>query len=180
MENIPNTENPDLTQPIGARDHTQGSENAPITLVQYGDYECPYTRKSNAVVKDIQARLGDQVRFVFRNFPLFQIHPHAAQAARAAEAAAALGQFWPMHDLLFSNQHNLETTDLTGYAQTLGLEAAAFEEKIRSQAVADHIQEDVEGGSQSGVQGTPTFFVNGQLVESWDEATLMSAIERYR
>lgn len=168
-----------LTVPVSERDHSQGSEQAAITLVQYGDYECPYTRRSNASVKELQEQLGDRLRFVFRNFPLVSIHPHALRAAIAAEAAAAQGKFWEMHDTLFEEQKTLEDADLTRFAEELGLDMELFRPEMAKRTYASRILEDVESGEQSGVEGTPTFFINGVRHNgSWDYETLLAAIEQ--
>ena len=108
-----------LTMPVGERDHAQGPADAPVTLVEYGDYECPYCGMAYPIVKQVQARFGDRLRFVFRNFPLTEIHPHALHAALAAEAAGSQGQFWPMHDAIFQHQHSLGDADLTRLAEGL-------------------------------------------------------------
>ena len=166
-----------LSVAVGAGDHTQGPAAAPATLVVYGDYECPYTRKALAVVAQLRAELGDQLRFVFRNFPLTEIHPHALQAAQAAEAADAQGQFWAMHEHLFAHQKALTDPDLAQYAATLGLDGARFAHDLATQAHTARIRSDVEGGIRSGVQGTPTLFINEQRHDaSWEYSTLAPAI----
>lgn len=167
-----------LTVPVSERDHTQGSATAPLTLVQYGDYECPYTRQSTWVVQAIQQQLGDRLRFIYRNFPLVEIHPHALHAALAAEAAAAQGKFWQMHDYIFHHQHTLEDADLTGFAGAVGLEMQQFARAMTEERYLARIEEDVESGERSGVQGTPTFFINGVLyLGSWEQEALLSALE---
>src|ERR1039457_2723710 len=115
-----------LALPVGERDHIQGPANAPVTLVEYGDYECPYCGQAYPIVKQLQERLGNKLRFVFRNFPLSTMHPHAEEAAEAAEAAAAHGKFWEMHDLLYENQEELDSEELVAYAATLGLNTSRF------------------------------------------------------
>src|SRR5215470_12929147 len=120
------TQRTHLAVPVSERDHSQGPATATVTLVQYGDYECPYTRKSTTVVRAIQHQLGDQLRFVFRNFPLTEIHPHALHAALAAEAAATQGKFWEMHDSLFHHQHTLEDSDLAHLSEALGLDMQQY------------------------------------------------------
>src|SRR5690348_11927258 len=169
---------PELQPPVGAHDHVQGPATAPVTLVEYADYECPYSGKAHPVVQEIQRRLGDRLRFVYRNFPLTEIHPHAGHAAEAAEAAAAQGQFWPMHDYLFAHQAHLEDADLRGYAAHLGLDVARFDREMGAHAYARQVGADIHSGDQSGVQGTPTFFINGVLHNaSWELAPLLAAIE---
>jgi protein-disulfide isomerase len=167
-----------LAVPVTERDHHQGPATATVTLVQYGDYECPYTRQSTTVVKAIQNQLGDQLRFVFRNFPLIEIHPHALNAALAAEAAAAQGKFWEMHDYIFHHQHTLEDADLTRFAEAVGLDMEQYAHDMMQQSYLPRIEEDVESGERSGVQGTPTFFINGILYRgSWEQHTLLTALE---
>ena len=150
-----------LTPPVGTRDHQQGREDAALTLVRYGDYECPYTRKSLPIVHTLQQRLGARLRFVFRNFPLTEIHPHALHAAEAAEAADAQERFWPMHDYLFAHQHELADDQLVNHARAVGLDSAQFAREMAAHVHRGRIQADIESGIASGVQGTPTFFVNG-------------------
>jgi protein-disulfide isomerase len=167
-----------LAVPVSERDHRQGPASAAVTLVQYGDYECPYTRQSTTVVRAIQQQLGEQLRFVFRNFPLTEIHPHALHAALAAEAAAAQGKFWEMHDIIFHHQHTLEDADLTRFAGEVGLDMKHYARDMMQQYHLPHIEEDVEGGEHSGVQGTPTFFLNGILYRgSWEQEALLAALQ---
>src|SRR5215471_7601449 len=135
-----------LVVPVSERDHSQGPATAAVMLVQYGDYECPYTRQSTIVVRAIQQRLGDQLRFVYRNFPLTEIHPHALHAAFAAEAAAAQGKFWQMHDRIFHHQHTLADTDLEHFAEAVGLDLQRYRREVAEQRGLDRIEEDVEGG----------------------------------
>src|SRR5215470_2904738 len=142
-----------LVAPVSERDHSQGPATAAVTLVQYGDYECPYTRQSTTVVKAIQPQLGDQLRFVFRNFPLTEIHPRALHAAFAAEAAAAQGKFWEMHDYIFHHQHTLEDSDLEQFAEAVGLNLEQYARDMAEERGFARIEEDVEGGERSGVQG---------------------------
>jgi protein-disulfide isomerase len=167
-----------LAVPVSERDHRQGPETAIVTLVQYGDYECPYTRQSTTVVRALQQQLGDQLRFVFRNFPLNEIHPHALNAALAAEAASTQGKFWEMHDYIFHHQHTLEDSDLARFAETLGLDLQQYANDMAHQRSLTHIEEDVESGERSGVQGTPTFFINGVLYRgSWEQDALLAALQ---
>src|SRR5438046_8434710 len=134
-----------LAVPVSERDHSQGPATAAITLVQYGDYECPYTRQATWVVQAMQQELGDQLRFVFRNFPLTEIHPHALHAALAAEAAAAQGKFWQMHDSIFHHQHTLEDSDLAHFAVAVGLDLHQYARALADQRSLARIEEDVEG-----------------------------------
>jgi protein-disulfide isomerase len=166
-----------LTPPISERDHAQGPEEAPLTLVQYGDYECPYTRQSLPIVHALQQQLGASLRFVYRHFPLTAIHPHALHAAEAAEAAGAQGHFWPMHDYLFAHQHELEDAQLIDHARAVSLDTAQFAREMAAHVHLDRVRTDVESGIASGVQGTPTFFVNGARHEGpYDRETLLAAL----
>ena len=168
-----------LTLPVGARDHAQGPPDATLTLVEYGDYECPHCGRAYPIVKEVQRRLGSKLRFVFRNFPLGESHPHAQHAAEAAEGAAIQGRFWEMHDTLFEHQRSLDDTHLVGYAATLGLDAKAFERELQAHAHRARVREDFISGVRSGVNGTPTFFINGlRYDDSWDADTLTEALRR--
>jgi protein-disulfide isomerase len=151
-----------LKVPVTERDHFQGPADAPVTVVEYGDYECPYCARAHPVVKLIQRRLGSRLRFVFRNFPLTEMHPHAEQAAEAAEAAGARGKFWVMHDMIYEHQPDgLELRDLGQYAAAVGLDPIAVMQDVSTHAYLPRIREDFMGGVRSGVNGTPTFFING-------------------
>ena len=151
---------PKLAVPVSEKDHSLGRPNAPITIVEYGDYECPYCGKAYPATRQLMQTLGDELRFVFRNFPLNTIHEHASEAAQAAEAAAAQGKFWEMHDLLYENQENLADVDLRQYALKAGLEIYRFESDMSGELYATKVRDDFRGGVRSGVNGTPTFFVN--------------------
>jgi protein-disulfide isomerase len=167
-----------LKPPVGPHDHVQGPAEAPVTLVEYGDYECPYCGEAYPVVKALQKRLGDQMRFVFRNFPLAQAHPHAEHAAEGAEAAGAQGKFWEMHDMLYENQDALEDEDLVRYARALHLDVPRFVKEMESGAHLERVREDFRSGVRSGVNGTPTFFINGARHDGpFDLASLLAAIE---
>jgi protein-disulfide isomerase len=170
-------ERPRLTVPVSERDHVLGPATAPVTLVEYGDYECPFCGAAHSIVKQVRQVMGDDLRFAYRHFPLSQIHPHAYQAAEAAEAAGAQGRFWEMHDLQFANQDRLGPRDLIGYASTLDLDLERFVTDLRSHAYADRLREDFLSGVRSGVNGTPTFFVNGMRHDGgYDLETLLEAI----
>jgi protein-disulfide isomerase len=170
-------EHPRLTVDVGPDDHVRGARVAPLTLVEYGDYECPYCGAAHPVVEDVRAELGDTLRFVFRHFPLTTVHPHALPAAEAAEAAGAQGRFWPMHDLLYDDQRDLEVTALIRRASKLGLDVDRFESELLGHAYRDRIQDNFVSGVHSGVQGTPTFFVNGVRHDgAWDRASLVAAL----
>jgi protein-disulfide isomerase len=167
-----------LAAPVTSEDHTQGPLDAKITLVQYGDYECPYTRLSRLSVHALQREFPDTLRFVFRHFPLEEIHPHARAAAEAAEAAAAQGAFWEMHEHLFEHQKALEDRHLHQYAIDLGLEPDQFERDRTATDAARRIERDLESGERSGVEGTPTFYVNGvRHAGLYDVDSLRSAIQ---
>jgi protein-disulfide isomerase len=167
-----------LTLPVNQRDHQRGLETAPVTLVEYGDYECPFCGKAFPIVKEIQRRLGEQLRFVFRNFPLTKSHPHAEHAAEAAEAAAAQGKFWEMHDYLFEHQRELDDAHLVRYAAALHLDEEIFKREMTEHEHADRVREDFLSGVRSGVNGTPTFFINGVRHDaSFELDTLLAAIE---
>lgn len=158
----------ELTPPVSALDHAAGPDDAPVTLVEYGDYECPYCGMAHPIVKAARRELGSQLRFVFRHFPLAEAHPHARLAAQAAEAAAAQGRFWEMHDMLFEHQDALGMEDLVGYAESLALDTARFERDLESRTYEKKVRDDFRNGVRSGVNGTPTFFVNGSRYDgSW-------------
>ncbi len=151
---------PRITVPVGERDHIQGPATAAVTLVQYGDFECPYCRAAVPVVEELQQALGDQLRFVFRHFPLTAVHPHAQHAAEAAEAAAVEGKFFEMHAALFAHQDALDDQDLVQYAVELGIEPARIRDALGRNTYASRVLEDVESGIASGVRGTPTFYLD--------------------
>ena len=171
---------PALTNPVSdERDHIQGPPGAPLTLVEYGDYECPYCGAAYPIIKEIQARLGDRLRLVFRNFPITTSHPHSQQAAEAAEAASAQGKFWEMHDILYENQANLLQQDLLVYGERLGLHVDRFTTDLAEHVHRERVHEDFLSGVLSGVNGTPTFFINGRRHDgSYETETLFGALER--
>jgi len=167
-----------LILPVGPRDHVIGPATAPVTMVEYGDFECPHCGQAHPIVKALLEQLGDQIRFAFRHFPLATIHPHAEHAAEAAEAAGAQGMFWEMHDMLFENQDALDDESLVQYAAALGLDMDRFISDLSSHVYAPKVREDFLSGVRSGVNGTPTFFINGARHDgSFDLESLMSAIE---
>jgi formate-nitrite transporter family protein len=163
----------------GAIDHVHGPEGAPL-LVEYGDYECPYSRQAFRAIERVERRLESGLRFAFRHFPLTDIHPHALAAAAAAEAAAEQHRFWEMHETLFHRQDALEDEDLRGYAWDLGLDLERFDMDRVGGAVLARIRRDVESGLATGeVRGTPTLFVNGSVYRgSYDAATLVEVLSR--
>ena len=169
-----------LTLPVSeGRDHVQGPADAGVTLIEYGDYECPYCGAAYPIIKEVQTRMGERLRFVFRNFPIATSHPHAGQAAEAAEAAAAQGRFWEMHDLLYENQKLLRDEDLRGYAEKLELDVDLFDRELVEHVHAARVHDDFMGGVRSGVNGTPTFYINGvRYDDSYDLETLLAALER--
>ena len=150
-----------LKPPVDKNDHTEGPPGAPITLVEYGDFECPHCGAAYPVIKEIQKTFKKQLRFVFRPFPLSNVHPHAIQAAAAAEAAGRQQRFWPMHDMLFENQDRLDRRSLVAYAQALELNLEQFKEDIDDPHIAGIIEASFESGVRSGVNGTPSIFING-------------------
>jgi protein-disulfide isomerase len=167
-----------LSVPVSDRDHIQGRSDALVTLVEYGDFECVHCGRAYHVVKAVQRHIAAPLRFVFRCFPLRDIHPHAELAARAAEAAGAQGQFWAMHDALFEHQHALGMDDLRGYARSIGLDLARWEHHMALPATAHEVEEELKGGLASGVRATPTFFINGAIYEGpADERSLLAVIE---
>jgi protein-disulfide isomerase len=169
----------ELKPAVGPTDHVQGPEDAPITLVEYGDYECPYCGTAYAVVKQVQAKLGNRLRFVFRNFPLSEAHPHAAAAAELAEGAALQGKFWEIHDTLYQHQTALDGPHLKHYAEKLGLDLDALKSALAGGAPHQRVRADFMGGVRSGVNGTPSFFVNGRRFDGdWRDAdTFVAALE---
>jgi len=160
-------------------DHVRGPAASHV-IIEYGDYECPYSRQAFHAIEHVEQRLGGNTRFAFRHFPLTAIHPHALAAAAAAEAAALQGRFWEMHGLLFHRQKALEDTDLLGYAAQLGLDVAAFDRDRVSEAVVERIRRDVDSGLASGqVLGTPTLFIDGAVHRGgYDPPTLLAALAR--
>jgi protein-disulfide isomerase len=165
----------ELDPPVdNKRDHIQGPDTTPATLVEYGDYECPYCGQAYPIIKEIQKYLGDNLRFVFRNFPLTQIHSHAQHAAEAAEASGAQNRFWEMHDYLYEHQQALDDAHLEKYARILGLDMIKFKNDFYEHVYAGRVREDFLSGVRSGVNGTPTFFLNGiRYDNSWDYETLL-------
>lgn len=166
-----------LLVPVSERDHIQGPFDAHLTLLEYGDYECPYCGEAHRVVKAIQEALGDELRFVFRNFPLTDMHPHAENAAEAAEAAGNQGHFWEMHDLLYEHQDALDDYSLASYADALNLDVEQLMRDILTSLHSPRIREDFTGGVRSGVDGTPTFFMNGVRYDGpLDPETMIDAL----
>jgi NhaA family Na+:H+ antiporter len=151
-----------LTPPVDIeRDHVRGAPGAPVTLVEYGDFQCPFCGDVYPVVHELLGRFGDRLRFVFRHMTLSDLHPRAEAAAEAAEAAGAQGRFWEMHDRLFTHQHQLSDEDLRGHAEALGLDTERFDRELRERRHAGRVAEDYRSGARSGTPSTPRFFVNG-------------------
>jgi protein-disulfide isomerase len=158
-----------LKNALTKRDHILGNKNAPLELLEYGDFQCSSCGDSYLAVKEVLRELGQNVAFIFRNFPLTEIHPDAFDAALAAEAAAQQNKFWEMYDLLFQHPARLSGHELFAYAHALGLNMNRFEQDIQSQALTSKIEADMEGGLSSGVSGTPTFYINGEKYEGdWE------------
>ena len=168
-----------LDRPVDpARDHILGPVDAPLTLVEYADFECPFCAKATGVAREVREHYGDRLRYVYRHLTLPEVHPHAELAAAAAEAAGAQGQFWEMHDLLFLHPNELEVEDLAGYAGTLGLDVEEFLRAIDEQHHASRIREDVAGAEASGARGTPTFFIGSARHSGpWDARSLIEALD---
>ncbi len=166
-----------LQPPVDRRDHYRGDLSAPVTLVEFGDYECPYCGQAYGVVRALENTFAGQLCSVFRNFPLADMHPHALLAAKAAEAAGFQSMFWPMHDLIYEHQHALDAPYLRQYALALGLDVPRLERDMRSPVVLEKIRSDVRTGAISGVNGTPTFFLDGLRHDGpFDYDTLSGAI----
>jgi protein-disulfide isomerase len=166
-----------LKVPVTSADHIEGDEHAPIILVEYGDYECPYCGHAYRIVKQVQQHFGKRLGFVFRNFPLTEIHPNAESAAESAEFAAAQGRFWEMHDAIFENQDALGVPLLCELAERIRLSAEALERALEQGEYTPRVKADFLGGVRSGVNGTPTFFINGHRHDgSFEFADLAEAI----
>ncbi len=172
----------DLDDPVDPElDHVRGPADAAVTLVEYGDYECPYCGQAEPIVRALLAEFEDDLRYVYRNLPLTDVHPHAQLAAEAAEAAGGQGKYWEMHDLLFANRERLEPPDLRGYARELGLDEERFAHKVHRRHYAPRVERDVESADRSGVAGTPTFFVNGRRHHgAYDEGSLATVVREAR
>jgi protein-disulfide isomerase len=162
-----------------AIDHVQGAASAPVTLIEYGDYECPSCLQAVAALNIMLPHFGESLRFAFRHFPLREVHPHAELAAEAAEAAGAQGKFWPMHDLLFANPHHLKEKHLQGYAAQLGLDMARYENEMKDHVYLQRVQEQIASGQRLAIRSTPAFYVNGVFCDvSFGLQHLHQAVER--
>ena len=167
-----------LRVPVTEEDHIQGKDDAKCTLVEYGDYECPHCGHAYPIVKRVQKHFGNKLRFVFRNFPLAEMHPHAESAAETAEFAGAQGKFWEMHDSLFENQEQLGGALYLKLAQKLKLSTAELKTAVEGREYLQRVKDDFTGGVRSGVNGTPTFFINGKRHDaSFEYEDLVAAIE---
>ncbi len=169
-----------LRPPFSEKDHYQGDLPASLELLEYGDYQCPYCGRAYPIIKKVQSRLGKDLRFVFRNFPLTDAHPQAYTAALAAEAAGRQDAFWKMHDLLYENQESMSGPHFfNGLATSLGLDIDKFEADLHDPAIAKKVDDDFESGVRSGVNGTPGFFINGlRYDDDWDEENLISHLQK--
>lgn len=168
----------DLIPAVNSNDHIYGNLHAPLELVEYGDYECPFCGQAYPIVKNIQEKLGWDLKFIFRNFPLRKIHPHAYPAAVATEAAALQGKFWEMHDIIFENQKTLEPENILSFANNIGLDVNRFEMDIANEDLYLKAKRDFESGMKSGVNRTPTFFVNGRKFNGdWSKGQLLRYLE---
>lgn len=166
-----------LTIPVDHADHRTGPDSARLSLVEYGDYECPYCGEAYPVLKAVQQAMGDSLNFVFRNFPLTQMHPHALRAAEFAEMAASVGKFWEAHDMLYEHQNALKDADLLNYAKALGIDQAVIG-KAFDGSFDQKIEADFSGGIRSGVNGTPSLFINGIRYDGPCEVNALISILR--
>jgi len=168
----------ELVLPVGGADHILGPSHAPVTVVEYGDFECPNCKQAAPAVKLLLQRFSGRVRFVYRHFPLEAVHPHALHAALAAESAAAQGKFWPMHDLLFENQSHLKLPALRRYAESLELDMTRYDAEMAQELYLPRVREHMESGERSGVRGTPGMFVNQRIEDvSFGMQRLFDAVE---
>src|SRR5258708_615002 len=168
-----------LRPPVSEKDHIQGAAAATLELVEYGDYQCPHCGHAYPIIKRIQQELGNTLKFVFRNFPLSEAHPQVFIAAVAAEAAGKQNAYWEMHDLIFENQQLLPRLPFITFAQTLGLDTGKFEEDLADTTLATKVEADFDSGIRSGVNGTPSFFINGlRYDDSWEEKRLLAQLKK--
>jgi protein-disulfide isomerase len=168
-----------LKPAVNSNDHLQGDINSPIELVEYGDYQCPHCGRAYPIIKNIQKKLGDNLKFIFRNFPLAESHPNAVNAAVASEAAALQHKFWEMHDHLFEHQNRLDDESLVRYATQLHLDVKQFEADFEKPELIQKVDADFESGVRSGVNGTPSFFINGEKYnDSWEEEILLDHLQQ--
>lgn len=167
-----------LKPAVSSKDHIQGNKNAALELVEYGDYQCGHYGHAYPIIKAVQQEMGNKLKFVFRNFPLSEPHPDAFKAAVAAEAAALQNKFWEMHDIIYENQERLDWKALNFYAEKIGLDAGRFQEDIKINKVTVKVEDDFESGVRSGVNGTPSFFINGEKYDGdWEEYELLQYLK---
>ena len=167
-----------LKPAVSSKDHIQGNKNASLELVEYGDYQCGHCGHAYPIIKAVQQEMGNNVKFVFRNFPLNEPHPDAFKAAVAAEAAALQNKFWEMHDIIYENQESLDWESLTIYAEKIGLDVGRFQNDIKKDTVTVKVEDDFESGVRSGVNGTPSFFINGEKYDGdWEEYELLQYLK---
>ena len=168
----------ELSVPVGPADHVIGPSHAPVTVVEYGDFECPNCKQAAPAVKLLLNHFADRIRFVYRHFPLEEVHPLAVHAAEAAESAAGQGKFWPMHDMLFEHQPRLHASNLRKYAESLQLDMDRFDSEMRDHVYLQRIREHLQSARDSGARSTPTFFVDGRIQDvSFDLRFLFGAVE---
>jgi protein-disulfide isomerase len=168
-----------LKPAVNSTDHIQGKNTASLELVEYGDYQCPHCGHAYPIIKNLQQSLGADLKFVFRNFPLSEIHPDAFNAAVAAEAAGLQGKFWEMHDIIFENQQELDLESLFLYAKKIGLDVKRFKNDMQKDTLANKVEQDFESGVRSGVNGTPSFFINGKKYDGdWEEDVFTEFLKR--
>ena len=173
-----NSNRAQLVVPVGPDDHVEGPDDAAITIVEYGDFQCPYCGQAYPIVKRLQSDFGGSLRLVFRNMPLTNVHPQAELAAETAEAVGLQGKFWPMHDVLFENQRDLSGPAILRYVEDVGADLSQVANTLHDGVVQKRVKDDVESGIRSGVNGTPTFFVNGERYDgSWDYDTFHAYLE---
>jgi protein-disulfide isomerase len=169
---------PDLTTPLGPHDHVEGADDAPLELVMYGDFQCPFCTAAQPILRRVRDRLAGRLRFAFRHFPLDEVHPDARRAAEASEAAAAQGAFWPMHDALYGNRGRLGLEDVIELARGLGLDDERVRAELAEGTHTARVEGDVASGRAAGVDGTPTFFVNGSRHHgAFDAQSLIAALQ---
>jgi protein-disulfide isomerase len=167
-----------LNRPVSEEDHSIGPKNALVTLVEYGDFQCPYCGAAHLILREVQETMRDRLRFVFRHFPLTQIHPFAEPAAEATESAGAQGKFWEMHNVLFENQDLLDERNLAVFAEQLGLDTGRFARDLQNHTYHERVRQDFSSGVRSGVNGTPAFFINGFRYDgSWELGPLLAALQ---
>jgi len=165
---------------VNKTDHLHGNLDAPIELVEYGDYQCPHCGRAYPIVKSIQRKLGNKLKFIFRNFPLAEMHPDATRAAVAAEIAASQGKFWEMHDIIFEHQEDLDEESLISYAAELELDMQKFNSGFQKPEFMEKVENDFESGVRSGVNGTPSFFINGEKYnDSWEENQFLKHLQSF-